>query len=183
MKMLIRFSPFLLFVALGRFVNWRLGVAAALAASVLVVLLVRPRRLGVVSGAMMGFFAAATVLAVVAPHAGVHSYLHAISAGWFALVAGVSVLAGHPFTLDFSRDSVPPEVAASPKFMAVNRMVSTTWALGFVVIGAANAVATAAGRGALGTVATVLVVIALVRHTASLTPATSPQPSTAAGAA
>jgi hypothetical protein len=178
MKMLIRFSPFLLFVMLGRFVDWRLGVAAALVASILVILFARPCRVGVVSGAMVVFFAAASVLALVAPHSGLHSYLHAISAGWFALVAGVSILVGHPFTADFSRDAVPPEVAASPGFMAANRAVSTLWALGFAVIGVANAVATAADRGVLGTVVTVAVVVVLVQRTAAITARTSAQPTT-----
>jgi hypothetical protein len=167
MKLLIRFSPFLLFVLLGRFVDWRLGVAAGLAASIVVILVGRPRRIGVISGAMLGFFAAASLLALVAPHTGVHPYLHAVSAGWFALVAGVSILVGHPFTLDFSKDQVPPEVAASPRFLAANRAISAMWALGFAVIAAATAVATASGRDLLGTAVTVVVVVVLVKRTTS----------------
>jgi hypothetical protein len=169
MKMLVRFSPFLLFVLLGKFVDWRLGVAAGLVASILVILLVTPRKVGVVSGAMLGFFAAASVLAVVAPHTGLHPYLHAASAGWFALVAGASILVGHPFTLDFSRDQVSPEVAASPEFLAVNRAISAMWALGFAVIAVATAVATAADRDVLGLAATGLVVVVLVQRTARVT--------------
>ncbi len=169
MKMLIRFSPFLLFVLLGKFVDWRLGVAAGLVASIVVILSVRPRRLGVISGAMLGFFAAASILALVAPDTGVHPYLHAVSAGWFALVAGISILVGHPFTLDFSKDEVPPEVASSPRFLAANRALSAVWALGFAAIAAATAVATAADREILGTAVTVIVVVALVKRTMSQT--------------
>jgi hypothetical protein len=165
MKMLIRFSPFLLFVLLSKFVDWRLGVAAGLAASILAILVVRPRRVGVISGAMLGFFAAASILALVAPNTGVHPYLHAVSAGWFALVAGISILVGHPFTLDFSQDGVPPEVATSPRFLAANRESSAMWALGFAAIAAATAVATAADREVLGTAVTVVVVMALVKRT------------------
>ena len=174
MKMLIRFSPFLLFVLLGRFVDWRLGVAAGLAASVLVILLVKPRRVGVVNGAMLGFFAAAGALALVAPQTGVHPYLHAASAGWFALVAGISVLVGHPFTLDFSRDAVSPEVAATPEFLAVNRAISTLWAMGFAVIAAATAVAAATNRDVLGVAAVVVVVVVLVKRTAAVTDGSHP---------
>jgi beta-lactamase regulating signal transducer with metallopeptidase domain len=167
MKMLIRFSPFLLFVVLGRFVDWRLGVAAGLVASIFVIVASRPRRIGVVSGAMLGFFVAASILALVAPNTGVHPYLHAVSAGWFALVAGVSILVGHPFTLDFSKDAVSPEVAASPRFVAVNRAISAMWAFGFAVIAAALAVATAGGREILGTAVTVVVVMVLMKRSTS----------------
>ena len=75
---------------------------------------------------------------------------------WLAAVAAGSILVGHPFTLDYSRDGVSPEVATSQLFLDINRTIAWAWAGCFAAVAAAGIVSRAAGAPALGTAAAVI---------------------------
>lgn len=63
----------------------------------------------------------------------------AVDFGLFLIVA-FSMLVRQPFTLQYARESVPPEVAQRPQFRAINYVLSAVWGLAFLVMSAADLV-------------------------------------------
>ncbi len=55
------------------------------------------------------------------------------------MIALASIALRRPFTLQYAREQVPPEVQAAPEFMRTNYVVSGVWALAFAVMVAAEA--------------------------------------------
>jgi hypothetical protein len=163
MKMLVRFAPWIVFTVVGEF-NWRLGAFAALATLVAVVALSRPWHLGVLNLAMLTFFAAAAVLALVSPHSGLSDWLHPLSAAWMCVVTLISIAVDRPFTLDFSRDAVSAQVAATPAFLALNKEISLHWGEAFAAIAAAASFGVVRDRPLIGTAATVFALLWAVRY-------------------
>lgn len=164
MKIAIKFAPWIVFTIVGIW-SWRVGAAAALATLLVAVATSRPVRLGVLNIAMLTFFAFATVLAVATPHTGLADWLHPLSAGWLALVTLASIAADRPFTMDFARESVPAEVAASPEFLAVNKEISLRWAGAFAAIAAGAAYGVVAGRPIVGTAVAVVALFWVFKFT------------------
>ncbi|MGA2011493.1 MAG: hypothetical protein ABSH51_13335 [Solirubrobacteraceae bacterium] len=81
-------------------------------------------------------FAAFTVAAFVVDPSVAHwleRYARAIAAALLALIAVGSLLAV-PFTAQYARERVPPEVWNSPEFKAINRKLTTIWALTFAAM-------------------------------------------------
>lgn len=172
MKLLVRFAPFVVLTVLAGLTNWRLGVLAGLTTLIAVTLALKPRRLGVLGGAMLVFFVAAGVLALVSPHAAAGPYLHPAAAAWLALVSTASVIIGRPFTEDLAKGLVSPAIAQSTSFAKINRAMSLRWAATFAAIAGAGFVAAATHRSALGT----LVTVGLLLYTArSMTATTAGQ--------
>ncbi len=60
-------------------------------------------------------------------------YARAIAAGLLALIAFSSLLAV-PFTEQYAREKVPSQYWNSPKFKAINRRLTTIWALTFAAM-------------------------------------------------
>jgi hypothetical protein len=164
MKMLVRFAPFIVFTLLERAVGWRVGVFAAFVTLVVVLATSRPRRVGLLSGAMLAFFAAGSVLAVVAPQSGLGDYLNPLSTAWIGLVTGIALVLGHPFTADIAQARVSPAMAASPAFRRVNQAISARWVAAFLVMAAASMLAIGLGRPMLGTAATIVALVAAVEY-------------------
>ncbi|WP_222195811.1 hypothetical protein [Modestobacter italicus] len=96
------------------------------------------------------------------------------------VVLGLYVLATaafRPFTEEYARLSTPREVWGSPTFRSINRVISTAWGAGLVLIGAAGLLVTVLGEHAtsrdsahllelaLNWVVPIAVVWALVRFT------------------
>ncbi len=50
----------------------------------------------------------------------------------------ISIAIGRPFTLQYAREQVRPEVAALPQFRKVNYLITGVWALAFAVIAGAD---------------------------------------------
>jgi drug/metabolite transporter (DMT)-like permease len=164
MKMLIQFAPWIAF-SLVSGIDWRLGLAVGLISQIVVILAVRPVRIGVLNGAMLAFFVVLGVFAVLRPDSSIQDHVDTISTGWLAIVAAASLVLGHPFTLDFSRDSVSPEIARSERFMAVNRTITGVWAACFGGMAAVGAIAAATDRPTLKTVATIVLIVVAVHFT------------------
>ncbi|MEJ1978243.1 MAG: hypothetical protein WDN49_21100 [Acetobacteraceae bacterium] len=55
------------------------------------------------------------------------------------LIVLASMALGRPFTLQYAREQVPPEVWSSPEFLRVNNVLTAAWALAFAVMVAAEA--------------------------------------------
>lgn len=61
-----------------------------------------------------------------------------VDGGVLAIVA-VSLLVGQPFTLQYAREQVRPEIAATARFRTVNFQLTLAWAVAFTVNVAADA--------------------------------------------
>jgi hypothetical protein len=60
-----------------------------------------------------------------------------IDAGMLAISLG-SLIMGRPFTLQYAREVVDAETARRPEFVKANYVVSSAWALAFVLMAMAN---------------------------------------------
>lgn len=141
MNMLLSFSPFIAFALLSR----QLPVTTALfiGAAVAVALIVNDRarhgrslKLLELGTALLfgglGFFVLAT--------RGAWTILEvrlAVDSGLLAIVL-ISMLIGQPFTLQYARERVSPEVAALPQFAAINYLLTGVWGLAFAVMALAD---------------------------------------------
>lgn len=89
----------------------------------------------------------------------------AVDFGLFLVVA-FSMLVRQPFTLQYARESVPPEVAARPQFRTINYVLSAVWGLAFLVMTAADLMARMPSVPlAVGVVVTVAVLVGAVWFT------------------
>ncbi|MCB5912069.1 hypothetical protein [Streptomyces pinistramenti] len=130
------FLPWLAFAGASSF-GWQWGALAGLVLAA--VLLVSDRAAGwSPAGRMLEygtivFFAALTVLAFVRPDSGLESYSNALSTGWLALIAWLSIAVRCPFTLAMARRMAPPEVWGSPLFRRISVVITAVWALSFTL--------------------------------------------------
>ncbi|MFB7058648.1 hypothetical protein [Streptomyces vinaceus] len=131
--------------------QWQWAALAGLVAAVAVT--VRQRLAGAGFDALIieigsaVFFAALTAIAFADPHSGVHDYSAALSSATLALVAGVSLLVGKPFTLGIAKRSTPREVWGLRPFIRVNAVITGAWTAAFAVTAGALAALAHAGHG------------------------------------
>jgi hypothetical protein len=63
----------------------------------------------------------------------------AVDIGLFAIVL-FSLAIGRPFTIQYARESVQPELWTSPRFMRTNQIITCVWLVAFAVIISADLV-------------------------------------------
>jgi hypothetical protein len=160
----IGFSPWITYGVLSSVANWRTGVIAAFALqAVLTVALARRRQLDLLSVGALLFFGVMTVIAIAAPHSSVHRWMPALAPGALALIAGVSLLVGRPFTLAFAKRTTPRELWSHPRFIAINRFLTAVWTASFAASAVVCAVLIGAGdSSSVGIVNVVAFVVSLV---------------------
>ncbi len=166
MSMILQFAPWIAFTLLSA-VDWRLALAVGLVTQLLLIVVHRPIRVGVLNGAMILFFLVVGVVALVDPGAAIKDHVGVASTAWLAVVATGSLLVGRPFTLDFSRSTVSPEIAASPRFLRTNRVITGVWAEAFAAMALGGLVGAVAGAPWIGTVTTVVVLVLATKFTTS----------------
>jgi hypothetical protein len=164
MRMLVQFAPWIAF-SLVSGIDWRLALAVGMIGQIVLILAVQPRRVGVLGAAMLGFFIVVGVIALIWPDSPIQDHVDTISSAWLAIVVTVTLALGHPFTLDFSRDQVSPEVASSERFMAVNRTITGVWAACFAGLAAVSVIGAITDQPTLQTVATVVLLVLTTRFT------------------
>ena len=165
MSMILQFAPWLAFLVVTDIADWRLGLAAGLIATIATILASTPRRIGILNAAMIVFFVAMGTFALIRPESGLQHWAATISTAWIAIVSAASILVGHPFTLDFSRDGVSPEIAASQLFLDINRTIAWAWTGAFAVMAASRSIAHAADAPWLATALTVIALLAAIEFT------------------
>jgi len=141
MSILWGFSPFIVFALLSRLAP--VTVALFAAAAVAIALIVRDRlrhagRLKILDIGTVILFAGLGIF--VFGTGGAWSIVEvrfAVDGGLFVIVL-ISILIGQPFTLQYARERVPPEIAALPVFKTVNYLLSGIWALAFLVMTGAD---------------------------------------------
>ncbi|WP_412537989.1 hypothetical protein R8Z50_19220 [Longispora sp. K20-0274] len=111
--------------------HWQWGALAGLLVAVAVV--AQQLRAGRTPDALIieigsaVFFAVITVVAFTSPDSPAHPYSPAISAASLALIAGVSLAIGRPFTLGIAKQSVPREYWGQPLFVRSNVVITSVW--------------------------------------------------------
>ena len=137
LKIVLGFLPFVAFSVLAHFLD--VGWAAAVGLLAAAVGTAVTARGGVkippaVQGAILLVM---TVLAVTGGR-GVDAFLTHYGPGLAGVLFGfflVATAAVMPFTAQISRETVPPEYWHSPRFLEVNRRISTAWGLAVLVLG------------------------------------------------
>ncbi|WP_194819197.1 hypothetical protein [Nocardia sp. XZ_19_385] len=79
------------------------------------------------------FFAVIAVLAFANPETSLHDYVPALANGMLAIIAGTSLAIRVPFTLAIAKQTAPQEVWEEPLFIRLNYVLTTAWAICFVV--------------------------------------------------
>ncbi|WP_262412801.1 hypothetical protein [Actinacidiphila acidipaludis] len=149
MSYLRTFLPWILFAVLPSG-SWQWVSLAALAVAVAVI--AGQHRVGVTSDALIieigsaVFFAALAVVAFTDPHSPAHAYSGALSSGTLAVVAGVSLAVGKPFTLGIAKRTTPREYWTAPPFIRVNTVITAVWTAAFAVTAIALALVAHAGH-------------------------------------
>ncbi|MCL2730531.1 MAG: hypothetical protein FWE15_10985 [Actinomycetia bacterium] len=157
MSYLRTFLPWILFAVLPSG-SWQWAAVAALGVAVAVV--VGQLRAGAGPDALIIeigsalFFAVLAVIAFADPHSGVHAYTGALSSGMLAVIAGVSLAVGKPFTLGIAKRSTPREYWTARPFLRVNNVITSVWTTAFAVTAIVLTVVAHAGHAhsALATV-------------------------------
>ncbi|BDH16281.1 hypothetical protein [Streptomyces hygroscopicus] len=146
MNYLRNFIPWLAFAGVSS-VGWQWGALAGLAISV--ALLVADRAAGLsldyrlLEYGTIVYFTALGVLAFARPDSGLQLYGSALSMGWLALIAWVSIAVRRPFTMAIARRMAPPEVWHTPLFRRINVVLTSVWAASFTLTAIAQTVVSA----------------------------------------
>jgi hypothetical protein len=128
---LLGFAPWIIYAALSS-ADWRIGMcAAAVAAGLLVARHRRAHDLDLLTGVTFAFFGVMAIIALAAPHSGLHHWTPALSAATLAVIAVVSLAARRPFTAAIARRTVPEQFWATPTFVHTNDVITSVWAAAF----------------------------------------------------
>jgi hypothetical protein len=137
MGILLAFAPFIVFAVVDRFVGSTQGlVAGALVAAALLARdLFTPGRAPKILeiGTLLLFGALALYAALGGPTWSVIGVRLCVDAGLLLIVL-VSLAIGRPFTLQYAREQVAPELWSNLAFVRTNYVITAIWALAFVVM-------------------------------------------------
>lgn len=137
MSILLAFAPFVVFALVDRLAGPTPGllagaiVAAALLARDWLAFRRTPKILEI--GTTLLFAGLTLYAALAKPGWSVIGVRLFVDAGLLLIVV-VSIVIGRPFTLQYARERVPPEVAARPEFVRANYVITGAWALAFLVM-------------------------------------------------
>ena len=141
MNMLLAFAPFIAFVVIERTV----GLSAGLAAGAVVsgVMLARDflspgRRTKILELGTFLLFGALTLYAVAYGASWSVPAVRLRVDGGLLLIVLASIALRQPFTLQYAREKVSPELWTSPSFIHVNYAITSAWALAFAAMVAAD---------------------------------------------
>ena len=135
MQVILGFAPFIAFALLTRVtgVAASLWAAAAIAAARAARHYFAGRSLKILEIGSAVLFGLAALSVSLTQSAWSLPIVRAIvDAGLLAIVL-LSIAVRQPFTLQYAREQVPPEVQASPLFFKVNVAISAVWGLAFTV--------------------------------------------------
>ncbi len=133
----IAFVPWVLFSVISRHDTIKAATLLALVAAILIAIPgIRDGRPKILELGTIAAFVAFTIIAfIVDPAANdwLERYGRAIAAALLAAIAFGSLAIDRPFTEQYARESVPEQYWASPRFKAINRRLTTMWAVVFAL--------------------------------------------------
>jgi hypothetical protein len=141
MNILLAFAPFIVFVILERLFGYTAGLSAAAVTSALLIAkdLIGRHKLKVLEvGTLMLFAGLATYTAIEHPAWSVISVRLRVDAG-LLLVVLASLALKRPFTLQYARERVSPELWTNPGFIKTNYIITSVWAAAFAILVATEA--------------------------------------------
>ena len=166
----LAFAPFAAFALVDRLFGSLEGLSAGFAVSA--ILLLRdwlsagraPKVLEIGTACLFGALALYTLLGN--PRWSIMGVRLVVDAGLLSIVL-VSLAIRQPFTLQYAREQVGPEIWASKEFLRVNDVITAVWALAFFVLTAADAVLLYAPElpPRFGIIMTVLALVGVVKFT------------------
>ncbi|MBB3181500.1 hypothetical protein [Variovorax sp. Sphag1AA] len=141
MQILLAFAPFIAFAVLSRNVPVMLALAAAALVAIAQLLndVVRHKRsIKILEVGTALLFGGLALIAWSRGGAwGIAEVRFWVDGGLFLIVA-FSMLIRQPFTLQYARERVSPEIAAKPQFLRFNQILTGVWALAFLILTAAD---------------------------------------------
>ena len=137
MGMLLAFAPFIVFAVLERFVGPLWGLAAATAVSAALLLrdaLTPGKRAKILEiGTFVLFGGLTAYMWFMGARLSVIGVRLCVDVGLLLIVL-VSMAMRAPFTLQYAREQVPPELWDKPSFLHTNYVITGAWAVAFVLI-------------------------------------------------
>lgn len=115
--------------------HWSAGVAFGLLASVCLLALQASRRikLKLMDWTLLGYFILAAIATFVVRSTTFPKYSSVIIWALYAGVSWGSILFGAPFTVQYARESAPPERWHTSGFIRANQIMSIVWSIAFAV--------------------------------------------------
>ena len=171
MGIALSFAPFIAFALMDRVFGSVAGLmAGALVSAVLIGRdLIGKRRSPrlLEMGSLLLFGGLAVYAAVAAPDWSVIGVRLRVDCGLLLIIV-LSLVVRRPFTLQYAREQVPQEHWNTPAFLKTNDVISSVWALAFVVLVAADLVMLYMPDVPVraGIVATILALIGAMKFTA-----------------
>jgi hypothetical protein len=137
MGILLAFAPFLAFAVIDRLIGSTEGLLAGAAVSA--VLLARdwmsanrtPKILEI--GTTVLFCGLALYAIAFQPVWSIIGVRLRVDSGLLIIVL-ITILVGRPFTLQYAREQVAPELWTTPEFVRTNYVITGVWALAFVIL-------------------------------------------------
>jgi hypothetical protein len=155
MKYVRSFLPWIAFATIAGRIDWRYTALLGLIMSLLVLAWGRRERKPTdalvleISGTIFFALLAAFTCAFNKYGPALHSYITAMASGWLAVTAWLSIITRRPFTLGIAKSMVESEVWNSPRFVRVNMVMSSVWALSFTAETAALGIVLASAPDAV----------------------------------
>lgn len=115
--------------------RWPAAVACGLIAGIALVLLEAGRHIEIklLDWTVVAYFALAAIATFLLRANTFPLYSPIVIWTLYAGVSWTSLLVGAPFSLQYARESVPPEHWSHPEFLAANRTISLVWSAAFTV--------------------------------------------------
>ncbi len=142
MAMLLAFAPFIAFAVLDRLAG---GVAALIAGAVVAAILVardlasKTRRPKLLEIGTLALFVGLALFAVIGGQSwSLFGVRLRVDLGLFLLVV-LSLAIRRPFTLQYARETVAPELWKTEAFVRANYVITAVWALAFAALVGADA--------------------------------------------
>ncbi len=171
MRILFSFAPFIAFALVARASS--VMTACLVAACIGLALLLRESLLRgrsvklLEAGSIVLYSGLALVTALW--HPGWSMWvIWAVNDAGLLTIALVSLAIGLPFTLQYAREQVAPELWSSPVFLAVNKRITAVWACAFaaMLLGKLAVVVVPGTPARVGTAVSILAMAAALRFTA-----------------
>ncbi|MCB1006471.1 MAG: hypothetical protein R2699_16500 [Acidimicrobiales bacterium] len=128
-SMIVSFGPWIAVWVLTSNSSYIPGllVATALAAGLLVFDRYEGRSTKLLNVGTLVVMAGVTIVGVVTDASWMDTWLSPILNGFLLLIMVASVAVGRPFTMEYAKESAPPEVWDTPAFRHINTMITWVW--------------------------------------------------------
>ena len=137
MGILLAFAPFIVFAILDRFIGpvWSLAAATIVSASLLLRDFASPKRRPKILeiGTFLLFGGLTVFMLLRGSSLSVIGVRVCVDSGLLLIVL-ISMALRRPFTLQYAREEVSPELWNTPEFLHVNYVISGAWALAFALM-------------------------------------------------